>query len=62
MRFRRERAVPIVAGEHLSVRVNCLANAGRILDPIKFAPCVSPEVAEGVAAPLMNRRKRVLQP
>ena len=47
--FEGEGAVPVVAGQSLVVRVNCLADAGRLDSPVEFALCVSLEVAEGVA-------------
>ena len=61
--FEGEGAVPVVAGQHLLVRVNCVADAGRLLNPVEFALCVSLEVAEGVALPIYNQvRARISQP
>lgn len=61
--FEGEGAVPVVAGQHLLVRVNCVADAGRLLKPVEFALCVSLEVAEGVALPIYNQvRARISQP
>lgn len=61
--FEGEGAVPVVAGQHLLVRVNCVADAGRLLNPVEFALCVSLEVAEGVALPIYNQvRARIGQP
>jgi len=60
--FEGSRAVPVVDGSYLSVRVNCLADAGRILEPVEFALCVSLEVAEGVALPIYEQvRERITQ-
>lgn len=53
--FRGARAVPVDDETYLSVRVNCLADAGRIVEPVKFALCVSLEVAEGVALPIYEQ-------
>ena len=58
--FEGEDAVPVVAGQSLMVRVNCLADAGRLDRPVEFALCVSLEVAEGVALPIYEQvRARV---
>lgn len=58
--FDAGRAVPVDDETYLSVRVNCLADASRIVDPVKFALCVSLEVAEGVAIPIYEQvRARV---
>lgn len=60
--FEGEGAVPVVAGQHLVVRVNCVADAGRLVNPVDFALCVSLEVAEGVALPIYNQvRTRIAQ-
>ena len=50
--FEGEGAVPVVPGQSLVVRVNCLADAGRLDKPVEFALCVSLEVAEGVGVAL----------
>ncbi len=58
--FEGEGAVPVVPGQSLVVRVNCLADAGRLASPVEFALCVSLEVAEGVALPIYEQvRARV---
>ncbi|MES2099733.1 MAG: S8 family peptidase [Pseudomonadota bacterium] len=58
--FEGARAVPVDDDTYLSVRVNCVADAGRIVDPIAFALCVSLEVAEGVEVPIYEQvRDRV---
>jgi hypothetical protein len=58
--FTGMRAVPINDETYLSVRVNCVADAGRIVEPVKFALCVSLEVAQGVALPIYEQvRNRV---
>lgn len=60
--FEGESAVPIVEGQELVIRVNCVADAGRLVDPVEFALCVSLEVAEGVALPIYEQvRARVNQ-
>jgi Subtilase family len=50
--FEGEGAVPVVPGQSLVVRVNCLADAGRLNSAVEFALCVSLEVAEGVGVAL----------
>lgn len=60
--FTGDRAVPIVDGTSLPVRVNCVADAGRIVEPIEFALCVSLEVGEGVDLPIYQQvRERIAQ-
>lgn len=60
--FEGESAVPIVAGQDLVVRVNCIADAGRLVEPVEFALCVSLEVAEGVGLPIYEQvRHRIGQ-
>lgn len=53
--FEGEGAVPVVPGQSMVVRVNCLADAGRLDSPVEFALCVSLEVAEGVALPIYEQ-------
>ncbi|MBN8741112.1 MAG: S8 family peptidase [Xanthomonadaceae bacterium] len=61
--FEGERAVPVVAGQFLTVRVNCVADAGRLPAPAEFALCVSLESAEGVALPIYEQvRERIAVP
>nr|WP_246867962.1 S8 family peptidase [Rhizobacter sp. SG703] len=60
--FDGARAVPVDDETYLSVRVNCLADAGRIVDPVKFALCVSLEVAEGVAIPIYEQMRERVAP
>jgi hypothetical protein len=60
--FEGEGAVPVVPGQSLMVRVNCLADAGRLDRPVEFALCVSLEVADGVALPIYEQvRSRISQ-
>ena len=55
-------AVPIVEGQDLVIRVNCVADAGRLWHPVKFAICVSLEVADGIALPIYQQvRERISQ-
>ncbi|PXX07605.1 subtilase family protein [Paraburkholderia tropica] len=55
-------AVPIVADQDLVLRVNCLADAGPLTEPVDFALCVSLEVAEGIDVPIYQQiRERVQQ-
>jgi len=58
--FQGALAVPVDDDTYLSIRVNCLADAGRRVAPVKFALCVSLEVKEGVALPIYEQvRDRV---
>lgn len=60
--FETARALAVVDDTTLSIRVNCMADAGRIDLPIEFALCVSLEVAEGVDLPIYQQiRERVAQ-
>lgn len=60
--FEGARAVPVVDGTYLTVRVNCVADAGRILEPVEFALCVSLEVSEGVDLPIYAQvQERIAQ-
>lgn len=55
-----ESAVPIVPDQSLVVRVNCVADAGRLVAPVEFALCVSLEVAEGIDLPIYEQvRERI---
>ena len=60
--FEGEGAVPVVAGQSLVIRVNCLADAGRLDRPVEFALCVSLEVAEGVALPIYEQVRARITP
>jgi hypothetical protein len=60
--FETQRAVAVQEGTTLAIRVNCVADAGRILEPVPFALCVSLEVAEGVDLPIYQQvRERIAQ-
>jgi len=60
--FEGNLAVPILEGTHLSVRVNCVADAGRIVEPVEFALCVSLEIAEGVDIPIYEQVRESIAP
>jgi hypothetical protein len=60
--FEGEGAVPVVPGQSLVVRVNCLADAGRLKGAVEFALCVSLEVAEGVALPIYEQVRARITP
>lgn len=60
--FEGEGAVPIVSGQNLVVRVNCVADAGRLHSPVEFAMCVSLEVAEGVSLPIYEQVRERISP
>ena len=58
--FEESRAAVVQEGTTLAVRVNCMADAGPIKEPVRFALCVSLEVAEGVELPIYQQvRERV---
>lgn len=58
--FEESRAAVVQEGTTLAVRVNCMADAGPIKEPVRFALCVSLEVAEGVNLPIYQQvRERV---
>ncbi|VVE49435.1 hypothetical protein PAN31108_04609 [Pandoraea anhela] len=60
--FEGENAVPVIDDQDLVLRVNCLADAGALTDPVDFALCVSLEVAEGVDVPIYQQiRDRIQQ-
>jgi Subtilase family len=60
--FEGEGAVPVVPGQSLMVRVNCLADAGKLASPVEFALCVSLEVAEGVPLPIYEQVRTKITP
>ncbi|WP_093237754.1 S8 family peptidase [Variovorax sp. EL159] len=60
--FEGEGAVPVIPGQNLVIRVNCLADAGRLDNPVEFALCVSLEVAEGVALPIYEQVRARITP
>ncbi|WP_431208163.1 S8 family peptidase [Burkholderia cepacia] len=60
--FEGDSAVPVVDDQDLMVRVNCVADAGRLNEPVDFALCVSIEVVEGVDLPIYQQvRERIQQ-
>jgi hypothetical protein len=50
--FDGDDAFAFVDGDVLKFKVNCTAEAGKLDAPVRFALCVSLEVAEGVAYPI----------
>lgn len=60
--FEGESAVPIVSSQDLVIRVNCVADAGRLFEPVQFALCVSLEVAEGVDLPIYEQVRNRIRP
>ncbi len=50
--LRGERAIPYTDGDSLVFKVNCKAGAGRLEGHVRFALCVSLEVAEDVNLPI----------
>ena len=60
--FEGEGAVPVMPEQSLVVRVNCLADAGRLEHPVGFALCVSLEVAEGVDLPIYEQVRARITP
>ena len=60
--FESQAATPVVAGQVLIVRVNCVADAGRLWGPVEFALCVTLEAAEGSRLPIYEQvRERLGQ-
>ena len=54
-------AMAFVDGHELVFKVNCMADAGKILAPVPFALCVTLEVAEGLDLPIYEEvRQRVV--
>jgi len=61
--FTGTRAVPIVEGEYIKIKVNCRQDASRIIDPIRYGLIVSLEVAEGIDINIYNEvRSRIMVP
>lgn len=60
--FETERAVAVQEGTTLAIRVNCLADAGRISEPVEFALCVSLEIPEGVDIPIYQQVREWVAP
>jgi len=60
--FETDRAVPVQEGTTLAIRVNCVADAGRIWEPVQFALCVSLEVAEAVDLPIYQQVRERIAP
>ena len=60
--FEGDSAVPIVQGSEITIRVNCVADAGRLSASVQFALCVSLEVAEGVALPIYQQVRARISP
>lgn len=58
--FEGERAVPIVDGQTMVIRVNCVADAGRLVSAAEFALCVSLEVAEGLNVPIYQEVRQAI--
>lgn len=57
-----DSAVPVVAGQTLSVRVNCVADAGRLFDAVRFGLCVSLEQIDGIALPIYQQVRDRISP
>ncbi|WP_167761281.1 S8 family peptidase [Duganella callida] len=57
-----DRALAFVDGERFVCKVNCKADAGKLLENVPFAICVSLEVAEGIDIPLYQEIKDRITP
>lgn len=58
--FEHDGAFPVVANESIGVRVNCVADAGRLYQPVKFGLCVSIEAVDALGIPVYQQvRDRV---
>ncbi|MGA4236202.1 S8 family peptidase [Ralstonia pseudosolanacearum] len=55
-------ALAFVDGDSLLFKVNCRADMGRLEHPVRFALCVSIEVAEGVNLPIYQQIRDRIQP
>ena len=49
-----DRAIPFQDGDAVTIKVNCRADGGAILDPIPYCLVVSLEVAEGIDIPIYD--------
>ncbi|MHB1697535.1 MAG: S8 family peptidase [bacterium] len=59
--FEGERAVPIIDGDAIEIKVNCREDAGKIMSPIAYGLAVSLEVAEGIDIAVYNEiRTRIV--
>ncbi|MGE5698882.1 MAG: S8 family peptidase [Deltaproteobacteria bacterium] len=55
-----DSAIAFVDGDELVFKINCMADAGKLSEPVPFALCVSLEVAEGIDLPIYQEiRERV---
>jgi hypothetical protein len=60
--FEGDRAFALVDGDEIIFRVSCVAKGGRLWEPVKFALCVSLEVAASERAPIYDEiRARLVQ-
>ncbi len=56
-----EKAVDFQDGYRIAIKVNCRADAGDILEPIRYALAVTLEVAEGIDIPIYQEVKERLR-
>lgn len=57
-----QNALAFVDGQNLIFKVNCAADAGKLEMPIRFALCVTLEVAEGLNLPIYQEIRQRIQP
>ena len=57
-----EQALAFVDGDTLSFKVNCAKDSSALERPVRFALCVSLEVAEGLALPIYQEVRERVQP
>lgn len=55
-------ALAFVDGQNLIFKVNCVADAGKLETPIRFALCVTIEVAEELTLPIYQEIRERIQP
>jgi hypothetical protein len=52
-----EKAVDFQEEDAIAIKVNCRADAGDILEPVRYALAVTLEVAEGINIPIYQEVK-----
>lgn len=57
-----EDALAFVDGQNLIFKVNCVADAGKLETPIRFALCVTLEVAQELTLPIYQEIRERIQP
>jgi hypothetical protein len=58
--FEGDKAVPIVAGDAMSVQVNCGADAGKLTESVAYALAISLEVVDAPEIPVYDEVRAAL--